>query len=289
VFFRECSREDLHPIDIAETLSQILTQDKSLTHAQLGQKIGWPQSRVTEYLSILKLEPDVCDKLDNRTESPFRFTHAVALARLQNTERSNRSMEVRELQKKTIQYKLSTTELKNLVSLFTENQYDRLPDKLRSYLLSNRFMTSNMAWFYLDPQKVIRPYVSMDNFKYEQIVSGLDKNLLERLIVHAVKAEQPYETALRTLLNIVNKKAKSAADEEDQDTLFENHFISNIIEITNTVQPGVVRLLGLAKSNSAKLKTARTAIERLQNKLRTALTQMNEALAEPKIDKDKQE
>jgi len=68
-------------------------------------------------LSILKLPADILKEVGISESCQLKFTHAVALAYLTRTDRSQKNSEIMDLAAKAIRHQLTTVELKMLVKL----------------------------------------------------------------------------------------------------------------------------------------------------------------------------
>jgi ParB/RepB/Spo0J family partition protein len=256
-------RKNRHPVEEARILKQIKDQ-YDLTDTELAEEIGWPQSVVAERLAITKLPDDVLEKVDTRPESPFKFSHALALAKLWETGRHNREMEVRELQNKTITHGLSSNELKELVGLFKDGRFELLPDKLRTYLLKAKSMTVAVAKLYLTPDTVI---LGDDNQsqRLREVAQRISKKELENLIVKAVKAEWSLEKFKQQLLNMIKGKAEPAKQQEPKSSC--QKLLGDISIMDSRLDACIAEVPDLAKSNPGQLDWLCREVKRLRSKL----------------------
>jgi ParB-like chromosome segregation protein Spo0J len=125
--------ENLHrleatPVDQARFFKR--AQDKyGYTEDEMSDQSQLPQSTISERLSIIELGDDILARVSQDSKSPFKYTHAVALAQLKGAKRRAGEGEVRKLLEKTICYRLTTIELKLLVRLFTDKNDDKSSDK----------------------------------------------------------------------------------------------------------------------------------------------------------------
>ncbi len=83
-------REDLNPIEIAHGY-QMLIEEYGLTPEEVGQKVGKDRSTVANQIALLKLPPEIQDKLAMGLEK-FTTGHAKALAGIPNVEDQIRLM-----------------------------------------------------------------------------------------------------------------------------------------------------------------------------------------------------
>lgn len=75
-------REDLNPVETAYALKQ-LVDDYNLTQDEVAERIGKTRSVVTNYLRILKLQPEVLSMVD---KGKLSFAHAKALVVIEDRE-----------------------------------------------------------------------------------------------------------------------------------------------------------------------------------------------------------
>jgi ParB family chromosome partitioning protein len=75
-------REDLNPMEIAQNYQRLI-EECSITHDDLGKRLGKNRSTVTNFLRLLKLPPDIQVALKNQTIS---MGHARALITLTTVE-----------------------------------------------------------------------------------------------------------------------------------------------------------------------------------------------------------
>jgi len=257
-------RKSRHPVEEARILKQIKDQH-DLTDAELAAEIGWPQSVVAERLAITKLPDDVLEKVDTRSESPFKFSHALALAKLWETSRHNREMEVRELQNKTITHGLSSNELKELANLFKDGLFELLPDKLRVYLVKAKSMTAVMAKLYLTPEIVILGN-SNGAQRMREVAQMLSKKELENLIVKAVKDEWALEKTKQRLSDMIKAKAEPAEQQQEPKSSCQK-LLGDISLMDSRLDACIAEVPDLAKSNSGQLDGLCREVKRLRSKL----------------------
>lgn len=98
-------REDLNPVEIAFAIKK-LVDDYSLEMEEVAEKIGKTRSVVSNYLRILRLEPEVLTMVE---KGKLTFAHAKALVAI--TDRD----EQLKLAKKSCDGKISSRELEGIV------------------------------------------------------------------------------------------------------------------------------------------------------------------------------
>jgi len=258
-FSENAVRTKPDPVDEARSLRKMKDVTK-MTDEQLAAEVGLPQSGVTERLSILDLPEDVLARIDGRPESPFRLTHAVALSQLTRSNRFNRAMEIRELQNKTIEHRLSSSELKCLVQFFKLGEYDRLPERLRMLLLKSRHMTSAMARLFLYPEEWVE-----NSEVLRERASQLDRAERERFVEEAVSKNWPAQETKKRL-----RKLLEAADSRTAEEKGDNPPVSAVEDITSDIASLLQKfqmyqndLASMSGSNPAKFDVLRKLGERL--------------------------
>ena len=98
-------REDLNPVETAFALKQLI-EEYQFTQDELAEKIGKTRTVVTNFLRILKLEPEVLTMVE---KGKLSFAHAKALVSITNRE------EQIKLAKKASDDKISSRELETIV------------------------------------------------------------------------------------------------------------------------------------------------------------------------------
>lgn len=285
-FVENRERKGLNPVEEARKLKQ-MGEEFGWKDDELGTRIGWSQSVVAERLAILRLGDDILEKVDTRPESAFKFTHALALSKLARKKRSklarkkrfNEEMEIKQLQDKTIEHRLSSTELKMLVELFKDGTYDRLPDRLRMYLLKSKSMTSKMAKLYLKPENVIQGEGKAADH-WREIAQKLDKEQLEKLFIKAVKAEWAYERTCEKLLDFIKRESESMDDGHVRAATGLQRLLGDISMLQDRLAASRNEILELTESNPKQLEGLCTAIGWLQSQLEPFLRSLKKALAE---------
>jgi ParB/RepB/Spo0J family partition protein len=147
-------RKDRHPAEEAELLAE-MKRSEGLTDEQLGDKLGLHQSTVTERLGLLLLPEDVRRDIGTRPESPFRYSHAVELSKINRPDPAARDYEVRQILAKIRRYKLPSSEVRSLAQVICSSDYGKLPEPFRILLLENNAMTSDIARLFLRPEELV--------------------------------------------------------------------------------------------------------------------------------------
>ena len=98
-------REDLNPVETGYALKQLI-ETYSLTQDEVAEKIGKTRSVVTNYLRILKLQPEVLAMVE---KGKLSFAHAKALVSI-----PDRDLQIK-MAKKSSDDKLSSREVENMV------------------------------------------------------------------------------------------------------------------------------------------------------------------------------
>ena len=281
-FTENDERSELSPVEQARKWNQAIERF-GWEPAEFADKIHRPKSVVDERLAILRLGDDILAKVGNRPCSPFNFSHALALSKLINTDRFNREVEVRELQNKTIEFELSSTELKKLVELFKDGDFDLLPDNLRTYLLKSKAMTANMARLYLRPEEAIKD-TGQRAQQMREMAQRLSKEERKDFIAKAVKAEQSHDVTCRKLTEMVERRLKDGDKEEASLHSGLQRLISDMSVLERRLTTGYEGIRELAKSNPKRLGILRRAIQELQKKLEPIETLMRDTVNKNKLD-----
>jgi len=275
-FVENSSRLDRHPVEEAKILRNMKDQFH-WTDAETANAIGMPQTYVAERMGILRLSDDILAHVDTRPESPFKFTHAVALSKLVKAHTSHGNIEIQELQKKTVGQRLSTTELKALVRLVRDGDYDRLPDNLRMSLLKSERMTSRMAELYLRPEDLFDD----EDTKRHQIAEGLDKKDIEQLITKAIKAEWPYDKTEQNLKAMIDRELTAEKPQNRKPESICQKLLKNVAIVCNNLMVNTDdEVSRLAKYAPQELETLRNVIGTLQGQLDNFQTSVSFALNE---------
>lgn len=264
-FAENCSRSNLSQVEQAKKLCQMKTQ-LSLTDTQLADAIGWPQSRVTEHLGILRLSEDILEAIDSRPESPFKFTHALALSKLEATGRSRKKIEIGQLKAKTIECKLLSSELKQLVQIFKKGMYEHLPNSLQMRLLKSKHMDAKMARLYLKPEDAIEGD-SKDAVDRRKTAPSLCKKQLEKLLVNAVKAGWSYKETCEKLCDLVSSQLRPNANKNVQPQLSSQMLSGNISALQSRLEVSIKEIPDVTKYNHEQLKMLLQKAEPLLDEL----------------------
>jgi len=265
-FVENWQTEKIHPIEQARKLKLIKELFGFQEDGELAKEIGWPQSLVAEHLAVLRLPQDVLDQVGTEPESPFKFTHALALSKLERTKRLNKLMEARQLQKKIIEHRIPSSELKSLVHLFKKNHYDRLPDRLRTYLLNKKAMSSQVAMLYLEPESVVEGKTEAAN-RRRNIAKMLSKAELEQLIVKAVKGEWPYDKTKQKVLGMIEDRLVPTEKTREEPESIDQKLLGDISLIGRRLEACDNELSDLARSDPKRLERLLRQIKELRNKL----------------------
>lgn len=97
-------REDLNPVETAYALKQLI-EEYHFTHEDLASKIGKTSSVVSNYMRILRLEPEVLSMIE---KGKLTFAHAKALISI-----PDREIQIK-LARKACDDKISSRELENI-------------------------------------------------------------------------------------------------------------------------------------------------------------------------------
>lgn len=98
-------REDLNPVETAYALKQLI-EDYNFTQDEVAEKIGKTRTVVTNFLRILKLEPEVLSMLE---KGKLSLAHAKAIVSI-----TDRETQIK-LAKKACDDKISSKELETIV------------------------------------------------------------------------------------------------------------------------------------------------------------------------------
>ena len=281
-FVENSKRMDRHPVEEAKLLKNMKDEFK-LTNAEIADAIGVPLTYVAERIAILRLTDDVLSRIDVRPESPFKITHAVALSQLAKADSSHGNIEILELLTKTITSQLSTTELKALVRLIRDGDYDRLPDDLRMSLLKNKGMTSRMAELYLRPGNLF----DAEDAKRHKAADSLDKTELQKLITKAVKAEWSDDKTFRNLKAMVERMLIQTKPRGYKPESTCQKLLKNVAIVCNNLMVNTDdEISRLARSAPKELEILLNVIGTLQGQLEGFQTSVNFALTEQGLAQD---
>ena len=99
-------REDLNPVETGFALRQLI-ENYHLSQEEVAEKLGKSRSVITNYLRILRLEPEVLSMVER---GKLSFAHAKAIVSIQD-----RSLQIK-LAKKASDDKLSSREVESMVA-----------------------------------------------------------------------------------------------------------------------------------------------------------------------------
>jgi len=280
-FAENSDTEHMHPVEQARKI-QLMMKTFGWKESDLAEKIGWKQNTISEYVGVLDLDEDILKQVDNRPESSFRYTHAVALSKLVRSKRFNAKIEVQQLFNKTIKNRILCSELKALVNIFKKGGFDCLPDQLRTYLLQDKHMTAAMAVLYLAPESIIEGNDDNANCK-RQLLKNLDKTLLKDTIRQAVKAKWLYERTKQKLLDLIGNK--SELTDKNKEVIKSSHQILSdcISVIYNKLDICRSEFPDLAKTNHDVLTRLCDEIEILKVKLEKFSISARNALSKDEL------
>lgn len=268
-----------HPVDEARFLRRIKNATK-MTDTQIATEVGLPQSGVTERLSILDLSDDVLAQIDTRPESAFRLTHAVLLSQLARTDRINRKVEIEQLQAKTIQHRLSSTELKRLVQFIKSGEYDRLPRKTQTLLMNSSNMDSKMAQLFLHSER----WIEGDGSDAEQLrkkASELSSESLESLIESAVAnkwSESDIKKRLARLIKLSDSHLSKREGGKRAKSVAEN-LSSDMLSLLNKLQMSQNKIASVAASDREGLLALRQTATELMCQIQSFLGNLAETIS----------
>jgi ParB/RepB/Spo0J family partition protein len=277
-FAENSGTEKVNPVEQARKL-RLMVDMFGYKEEEIAEEIWWKQNTVSEYIGILELGDDILKKVDTRSESPFRYTHAQALSKLMRTNRFNREIEVRQLWNKTIECELSTTELKALVHLFKDGSYDRLPDALRTHLLTMKNMTSEMAKLYLEPEKLVNGEGQIADCR-RKIAENIEKKQLESYVVKAVKAGWPFERVKQQVSDLIDSQLNSIEDKQHESKSSRQKLLGDISNIQRRLKICSSEVSHVAKTNPAQLKWVRRELNELRSKVDDFLEASTDASGE---------
>lgn len=269
-------RRQLRPLDEARTI-RLIADKFQLTDIEVARHINWKANVLNERLAVLRLPEEIQQKIGDDAKCAFKFTHAVTLSRLWDEDRSDRQLQVRKLFEKTILHKLSTTELKDLVSVFQKGDFDHLPDRLRTPLLSNRWMTAAMAQLYLSPHGAIGGQDRRAK-GLRAAARKLDKRELEGLIAEAVRAEWTYEKTVQKLLKRLERRQDPGDPNGPAPESGVDRLLACVSAVDHQLAASRDEIEGRVRSNPKELGAVWHAIVQLQKKLQAMATLMDEAI-----------
>lgn len=278
-FAENAVREMVHPIEEARKLRKMKEETK-MKDAEIGEEVGLAQSTVTDRLSILDLGDDILEKIDIRPEAAFKPTHAVVLAQLQRTERYNREIEVRELQNKTIEHKLSSAQLKSLVRLFKKGDYDHLPEKLQMLLMKDKHMDAKMVKLFLHPEEFIDDSVSKAELLREK-ASELTKQQRKDFVEDTLNNNWPEKGIKTHLIKLIKNSMEPEENNRDKrpDPTVET-LSSDLASFMDKLQSSRYQMHSLIKSKPDEVIRLRKVGSQLIRQLRSFLRTVTEVAGE---------
>ena len=278
-FAENAVREMVHPLEEARKLKQI-KEDTGMTDDEIGEEVGLAQSTVTDRLSILELGDDILEKIDIRPEAAFKPTHAVVLAQVQRTNRYNREIEIRELQSKTIEHKLSSGQLRSLVLLFKNGDYDHLPEKLQMLLMKDKKMDAKMVKLFLHPEEFIDDSVSEAELLRGK-ASELAKQQRESFVEDALNNNWSEKEIKARLIKLIRVSMEPEEDYGDKrlDSTAET-LSSNLVSLMDKLQNTRYQIHSLVKSKPDEAARLRKMGLQLIRQLRSFLRSVTEVASE---------
>ena len=278
-FAENAVREMVHPVEEAKKLRK-MKEETGMKDAEIGKEVGLAQSTITDRLSILELGDDILEKIDTRPEAAFKPTHAVVLAQLQQTNRYNCEIEIRELQSKTIEHKLSSGQLRSLVQLFKNGDYDHLPEKLQMLLMKDKKMDAKMVKLFLHPEEFIDDSVSETELLREN-AGELAKQQRESFVENALNNSWTEKEIKARLIKLISASIEPEEDNGDKrpDSTVET-LSSNLISLIDKLQNSRYQVHSLIKSKPDEAVRLRKMGSQLIRQLRFFLRTVTEVAGE---------
>jgi hypothetical protein len=249
------------------------------TDAQLAEEIGSTQSSVSEHLGVLDLSPEILEAVENGTENSITFTGAVLLSRLAHSRRPNRDFEISELKNKAVRHGLSAAELKGLVKLFTESEYDRLPETLRIYLLQNKVMTAVIASVYLHPESIVTGNGEQAD-QLRKIAVSLPPSQMEGVIVRAVRSGASPTRVREQVLALVQKCRSSVTDKTSHTISAYEDVLSDVSRLLNRVGPACNEAIESESDHPERLVSLCHALDQVLIHITPLIQSMKDAIAQ---------
>ena len=160
-------REDLNPVETGFALKQLI-ENYHLSQEEVADKLGKSRSVITNYLRILKLEPEVLSMVER---GKLSFAHAKSIVSIQD-----RNMQIK-LAKKASDDKLSSREVENMVqALINPNKVKKVKEEIG---LEIRNLVSSMQYVFGTKVSVVgsdrRGRIYIDYFNQDDLdrISGL--------------------------------------------------------------------------------------------------------------------
>lgn len=254
----------LKPVDRARKI-RLMMETFGWTETEIAEKIGLNQNTISEYVGMLDLDESILEQIDNRSESSFKYTHAMVLSKLFRSNRFNAKIEVQQLFNKTIKCRLLCSELKALVQIFKTGGYDRLPDQLRTFLLQDDSMTSAMAMLYLEPESIIEGNDETAS-RRRQLLQNLDRTLLKDTISKAVKANWSYERTKQRLIDLIEQKSASTGQKKSEAKLSHQKLRDDISNIYGKLDVCCSEFPHIAESDPDGLRRLCEEVENIRDK-----------------------
>ncbi|MCX5638367.1 MAG: ParB/RepB/Spo0J family partition protein [Planctomycetota bacterium] len=260
-----------HPVERARRLQEI-KENTGMTDAQIAAEVGLAQSTVTDLRGILEFGDALLSNIGTLPKSPFKVTHAVALLPLKRTNRSNRDLEISQLVLKTIENKLPSSEVKNMVHLLKDGSYDNLPTGLQMLLLKSNRMTAKMAELFLHPETFISDNSHNADVLREE-ACRLDKGKRRTFVETALVQNWPESEIPKRLIKLL-KPSNSEPKKQNAAEIM----ISEISLLTNKLEDGRYQLATFKPSDIDKLcRKSRQLIQTVTSLLNTATEIIKEA------------
>lgn len=206
------------PVEEARDLQKAKAADPNLSEKELARKFGFTQSGVSERLSILKLDDDVLELVDNDSDRELKFTHLVLLAKLKNSNQdTSRDNEIRQLLNKTLHCHLTADQLGKYIQLIKTGDYDILPSNLQAHLLTNPSMLPQFAELYLRPAEVVGTEGEYST-KLRKLAEEFSKSELAALVIKAVENRWPYEKLHKRFIERIKQAlSRNGMDTDDSE------------------------------------------------------------------------
>jgi len=287
-------RKPADPVRVGESLQE-LKRRTGMPEAEIAEKIGCQQSTVAELTGLMRLPKYILEKIDNDPKKTnndrkkrFKYSHAVEISKLEEN-RFYREVEVNALLNKKITLGVSSTEIRKLVQLINEGHYDRLPEPVKTFLWTSKYMTAAMARLFLYPEEIIEP--DDGNAKLLcKTASALDKKERQEFIERAIKREWSYETARKELIKLIKQRSgllqparaqKSQADQPPMSAAQELY--CDISTLLSKLDSGRYQLSDFAKSDQGDIAKLCEAGILLRRRLRSFLRALRQAFNGHKV------
>lgn len=160
-------REDLNPVETGFALKQLI-ENYHLSQEEVADKLGKSRSVITNYLRILKLEPEVLSMVER---GKLSFAHAKSIVSIQD-----RNLQIK-LAKKACDDKISSREVENMVqALINPQKVKKVKEEIG---LEIRNLVSSMQYVFGTKVSVVgsdrRGRIYIDYFNQDDLdrISGL--------------------------------------------------------------------------------------------------------------------